>query len=83
MRQLLSNTGATRVSAETLQKPQAKAKSTALNQTEMFIGHSAGNDCVDVCFDERRLCGAGVASPIGSGMCASVFVDDRMLERHS
>jgi hypothetical protein len=49
----------------------------------MFISDLAGNDCVDLFFEERMLRAADAASSIESRMFASVFVDDVNLERHS
>jgi hypothetical protein len=56
MRQRLSNTDATRVFADTLQKPEGKGErgksGCELKQTEMFIRHLSGNDCVDLLFEK-------------------------------
>ena len=54
-----------------------------MSQTEMFIGDLTGNDCVDLFFGKRILRTADGESSIGSRVFAFVFVDNRILERHS
>ena len=87
MRRLLSNTGATRVFAETLQKPEGKGQRAEgddeLKHTEMFIRHLAGNDCVDSFFEKCVMCAVGTPDRSDRRMFAFAFVDDAVRERHS
>jgi hypothetical protein len=87
MRRLLSNTGATRVFAETLQKPEGKGQRAEgddeLKHTEMFIRHSAGNDCVDLCFEKHDVRVPCDFSSSATRTFACVFVDVYSLNRHS